>query len=304
MRSTIKRFAKSAIMATPSGHQFFERIEALRSQNEQLSEELAIARSRIAAIGDLAGEKDVARARVLQLESEIGRAAEEVRTLRGTALRDKREALQLLARKGFVPDLVVDVGAAGATVGLYETWPDAHYILIEPLEKYRQPLLDLCKSFASAEVLTAAVGAATGELRLAAHPTDPHRLAPQQSAPPGWIHFSVPMVTVDSLIAKARTRGQVTSSVIKIDVDGPEIAVLNGAEASLAEGRDVYILEAALLDTDRGRFGEIVNHMTARGYEVLDIIEPLFRPADQVLWQVDLVFVPRGAAARSERTYC
>lgn len=128
-------------------------------------------------------------------------------------------------------------------------------------------------------------------------------LSSQDKAPPEWLHFSVPMVTVDQLIAEVRTRRSVRSSLIKIDVDGPEIAVLQGSDRSLAEGNDIYLLEAALLDTDRGRIGEIVNHMTDRGFEIFDIIEPLFRPCDQVLWQMDLIFVPIDSSYRSKRRH-
>jgi FkbM family methyltransferase len=218
-------------------------------------------------------------------------------------LRDKASALRLLADGGFLPDLILDVGAAGGTVGLYEVWPDAHYVLIEPLAKYEAALAEIGRGLASADIRIAAVGSELGELRLAAHPTDPHRLAAPDIAPGDWPRFSVPLETIDNLIGNVRADRPVSASLVKIDVDGPEIAVLQGAEASLKAGRDVYLIEAALLDTRMGRFGEIVNHMTAHDYEVFDIIEPLMRPTDNVLWQVDLIFVPRDSAFRGDRQY-
>jgi FkbM family methyltransferase len=314
MRATIKRIVKSTIIATPLGHRFFSRVAALREMNAQLSTDLASARAQLVA-GEAAKQEttlelQAAHARIRELEAEARRASDEAHsanneafTLRASVPRDKRQALDLLAAKGFKPDLIVDVGAAGGTDGLYETWPDAHCVLVEPLAKYKQPLLHYCSRLASSEVIIAAVGAEPGELALAAHPTDPHRLASPSAAPADWPRFSVPMVTVDDLIAKVRAERPVETTLVKIDVDGPEVAVLQGSEQSLKDGRDVYLLEAALLDTDRGRIGEIVNHMTEHGYDVFDIIEPLWRPADKALWQVDLIFVPRASSARSDRLY-
>jgi hypothetical protein len=43
--------------------------------------------------------------------------------------------------------------------------------------------------------------------------------------------------------------------------------------------------------------------MTALRYEVWDILEPVLRPSDSLLWQVDLVFVPRASALRASRGY-
>lgn len=218
-------------------------------------------------------------------------------------MREKHQALHLLAEKGFRPDLVLDIGAAGGTIGLYEEWLQAHYVLVEPLEKYRAALSRICQDLSSAEVEIAAVGAEPGQLSLAAHPTEPHLIGMPETAPSDWVRFSVPMITVDQIIAKQRQEKSIGSTLVKIDVDGPELAVLRGARQSLREGRDVYLIEAALLDTDRGRFGEIIEFMSVANYEVFDILEPLFRPSDEVLWQVDLIFVPRFSASRRDRRY-
>ena len=93
-----------------------------------------------------------------------------------------------------------------------------------------------------------------------------------------------------------------TQTILKIDVDGAEIDVLEGARATLTCDC-VVVIEAALLDERAARFGQIVNFMTAHGYEVWDILEPVLRPSDSLLWQVDLVFVPRDSALRASRVY-
>lgn len=215
-------------------------------------------------------------------------------------MRDKRQSLQLLAGQGFAPATIVDVGVLHGTNGLYEVWPDAHVILIEALQRYAPAIEELCAKLKSAEYHIAAAGAAPGALTLAMPPdASVHGITTTERAPADWTRFEVPVVTVDSLLA---TRGD-APSVVKIDVDGPELDVLKGCTASLARQQDVYVIEAALLDRENARFGQIVEYMRAHEYEVFDIIEPLFRPSDDALWQVDLVFVPRNSQARAQRSY-
>ncbi len=82
-------------------------------------------------------------------------------------LRDKYEALQLLADKGFNPDLIMDVGAGEGTLGLYEVWPNAHYVMIEPLAHYEAALAKIRDGLLSAEVKITA-------LARIMQPIDPH----------------------------------------------------------------------------------------------------------------------------------
>lgn len=171
MISILKQITKSALMSMPLGRDYFDRVQIIRSQNMQMTKELELTRQSLVSPKVLEVKLDTSRAHILGLEDEVRRLSAQIGELKAISLRDKRQSLQLLAQKGFAPDLIVDVGAAGATVGLYDTWPSAHYLLIEPLEKYRTPLLEVCAGLVSAEVVTAAVGATSGELKLAAHPT-------------------------------------------------------------------------------------------------------------------------------------
>ena len=63
-------------------------------------------------------------------------------------MRTKKEALSLIEQHGFNASLVVDVGVATGTDGLYEVWPDAHYVLVEALPKFKEDL----ESIADADV--------------------------------------------------------------------------------------------------------------------------------------------------------
>jgi FkbM family methyltransferase len=219
-----------------------------------------------------------------------------------TSLRNKQESLALLDQKGFRPDVVFDIGAAAGTEGLYETWPQSRYVLVEPLAKFAPALQAICSGLADADYRIAAAGAQTGRLHIAHHPTEPHLVALAQNAPADWPRDNVELLTVDQLAAEERQRQRVDSVLLKVDVDGPEIDVLTGSVETLALST-VVVIEAPLHDRAVGRFGEIIGFMASRAYDCFDIIEPLLRPRDNILWQVDLVFVRRDSGLRTTFTY-
>lgn len=219
-----------------------------------------------------------------------------------TCLRNKRDSLALLDQKGFRPDIVIDIGAAGGTVGLYETWPQCRYVLVEPLSKFVPELTAICSRLPQADYRIAAAGSRTGRQHIAYHPTEAHVVALAQHAPADWPRDDIEMVTVDQLVAEERKRRSVHFVLLKVDVDGPEIDVLIGSTETLALST-VVVIEAPLHDQEVGRFGQIMSFMTSRDYDCFDIIEPLFRPGDNILWQVDLVFVRRDSGLRSLFTY-
>jgi FkbM family methyltransferase len=219
-----------------------------------------------------------------------------------TCLRNKRDSLALLDQKGFRPDIIIDIGAAGGTEGLYETWPQCRYVLVEPLSKFAPQLRAICSGLAQADYRIAAAGSRSGRLHIAYHPTEPYVAAVAQNAPADWPRDDIEMVTVDQLVAEERKRRSIHSVLLKVDVDGPEIDVLTGSIETLALST-VVVIEAPLHDKEVGRFGQIMSFMISRGYDCFDIIEPLFRPGDNILWQVDLVFVRRDSGLRSLFTY-
>jgi FkbM family methyltransferase len=221
-----------------------------------------------------------------------------VREVDRVGLRDKRKSLSLIAKSGFTPDIVIDIGVATGTDGLCDVWPSVETILVEPLAKFEPDLIRICRSLPNASYRIAAAGGGAGALRLASHPDEPYTIRPAADAPEAWPRFEVAQVTVNSLIAGKAIR----RAVLKIDVDGPELSVLRGANAVLAVDA-VVVIEAALLDTAIGRLGQIIQFMAEAGYECFDIIEPMFRAADDLLWQVDLVFVRRESELRALRSF-
>lgn len=97
---------------------------------------------------------------------------------------------------------------------------------------------------------------------------------------------SIDVRTVDSIYEDS---GDHESILLKIDVDGIELKVLQGSQ-NLFNKECVIIIEATLGDKNP-RFNILVEYLSAYGFKVFDIVDPLYRPRDWHLWQVDLVFI-------------
>src|ERR1700733_8010912 len=108
-------------------------------------------------------------------------------------LRDKEAALTALKRAGFSPDLIIDVGVADGTLGLYGVWPEAHLILVEPLQKFEPDLQRICRAQRSAEYRIAAAGDKAGPLQIASPPSKSYRIRPAAEAPSNWTRATVPV---------------------------------------------------------------------------------------------------------------
>lgn len=217
-------------------------------------------------------------------------------------LRNKKQFLEHLRVSKFVPDLIIDVGAAQGTEGLYETFLESHYILIDVLAKFESTLSAFRQQFYSCDYLIAAVGSRPGQIKLSYHPTHDHMVSFAAECPLGWLQVELDQITIDSFFQVNDKAKFAKSCIIKIDVDGPEIDVLAGCTVAMKLD-SVFIIETPFLDSWHGRFVEICSFMHSNGYEVYELLKPVFRPLDNAMWQVDTVFVPVDSKLRSYRSY-
>lgn len=216
-----------------------------------------------------------------------------IRSQRTMVRQSKHKTLTLLRDRGFRPATVIDVGAQTGTPPLYEVFPDAHHVLIEPVAENESALQALCGQLRSAEYRIAAVTSRDGMVPLAVSDDRLYSsvvrdgVVPEGAdAPPGL--RSVPGVSLDSLCAEGRYVGPM---LVKIDVDGLELEVLAGA-VTLMRPDAVFVIEATVAGND-ARLPRIIDAMAPYGFQVWDIVDPLYRPGDERMWQVDVVMVHR-----------
>lgn len=201
------------------------------------------------------------------------------------------EMESLLARAAIHQSKVatwIDVGASDGSWSLLarQHFPQAEFLLFEPLAE-RQPVLDKLRAKHGFEIAPAAAGATAGRTEFT---IDPKLDGSGVAAPGAASTRSVPIETIDQVVAARRLPGPFG---IKLDTHGYEVPVLSGATSVLSQ-TNLLIIEAYNFTLMPGclRFHELCAWLEERNFRCCDLADPMRRPHDGALWQMDLAFAP------------
>ena len=193
----------------------------------------------------------------------------------------------------------IDVGASDGIWSLRARrhFPASRFLLFEPLAEHQAALAEL-KSRHGFEPVATAAGAETGTI---AFTIDPQLDGSGVAAPGASNVRTVPVETIDRAVA---ARGLAGPFGIKLDTHGHELAVLEGAIHTLAAA-NLLVIEAYnfQLTPDCPRFHELCARLEAHGFRCIDLADPMRRPRDGVLWQMDLAFVRTESPVFATNTY-
>lgn len=111
----------------------------------------------------------------------------------------------------------------------------------------------------------------------------------------------VQTVRLDDLVEQQKLTGPF---LLKIDVQGAELQVLSGATNILRQA-EYILVETSLFKffKDGPLLQEVIGYLQQHNFVVYDILNPQYRPLDNALGQVDLVFVPAHSILRKEHIY-
>jgi FkbM family methyltransferase len=182
----------------------------------------------------------------------------------------------LRKRGRFSPATLIDVGVGAGTGGLYEAFPEAHLVLIEPLEEFK-PDLDRIVSEHGGEYLITAAGAREGSATLN---VEPHRLQLssilESNMPRDWADKpmevrEIPITTLDGLCEQ---KGWRSPYGLKIDTEGYEYEIIRGATRLLRETQFV-IAELHLFGSfENGYcFADFIALMQSHGFHLCDVLD-------------------------------
>ena len=212
-------------------------------------------------------------------------------------------ALERLAQNGFTPGLVFDVGAFRGDFALMAlgVWPSARVACFEPLPYGREQIRELRKRFPAIELHETLVGSvekAEVEMHVAKTSSSLLRDAHNQDFPVEIF----PQTTLDRTIRDSYA-GR-APDLLKLDVQGFELQVLKGGEASLG-GIRAILTEVSLLDLHENvpLLHEVVGWLGERGFVAYDICGMTRRPLDSALWQADMIFVRKDDPLRRDKGY-
>ncbi len=212
------------------------------------------------------------------------------------------EVLGHLIKMSFLPKTVIDVGVAYGTNDLYEKFPKACHLLIEPLEEYKSVLEKISKKY-NAQYELAAAGAEAGSIEINVHPdlSGSSIFKEIEESNVNGIPRKVKMVTIDEVCGRRKLSGPF---LIKIDTQGFELNVLEGAKKILAE------TEAIILEVSFFRFYQngpqlydVVKWMKDHDFVAYDLFGGQNRPLDGALAQIDVVFVKENSFLRRNHFY-
>jgi FkbM family methyltransferase len=173
---------------------------------------------------------------------------------------------------GFEPGTLIDVGAGDGTIMLYDAFPDAHLVLIEPLAEFEPDLADLA-SRRGADYLATAVGDEIGTAQLRVNPGNlfMSSLLPTARFPEADAELrSIPLTTLDALLEESGWRPPFG---LKLDAEGFEHRVIAGGPRVLEE-TDFVIAETSISKRfeESCTSKELIALLRSRGFEVADIL--------------------------------
>ena len=208
----------------------------------------------------------------------------------------------LLARaaaRGVAVGTWIDVGASDGSWSLtaHRHFPAAKFLLFEPLAE-RAAALAALRRTRGFDLVAAAAGAAAGTIEFA---IDAALDGSGVAAPGSGATRTVPVETIDRAVA---ARGLAGPYGVKHDPHGHEVPVREGAARVLGQA-SLLVIEAYNFPLVPGclRFHELCAWLEARGFRCCDLADPMRRPGDGALWQMDLAFAPAASPLFASNRY-
>lgn len=223
-----------------------------------------------------------------------------VRTSRAT--RDYKEGLEHLKTFGFYPDVVIDAGVLTGTPDLYSAFPRSRFILFEPQTEYESCIKSLAQKYNMTYHLVA-LGPTSGTVKFFAKMNDPGASTAfaEAEANSAMTERTVPMRRMDEILS---TQDLGNSCLLKIDVEGFEISVLEGA-IGILKHVDVVVLEVRFIryHSQQPILHEVASWMADHEFLVHDLLDGGYRPQDGALDIIDVIFVNKQFASRVATTW-
>ncbi len=216
----------------------------------------------------------------------------------GTVRTTFGETLENIRALGHRPGTVIDVGVAFGTPELYGAFPDSDLLMIEPLAEFQPHMEKIAASRPGSRFIVAAAGREDGEMEMS---VTPDKSTSSLRVFAGAERRKIPVVRVDSHCRKWNAK---PPYALKVDVQGAELVVMDGASGILADTLVVVLETSFWGNTEVPDFTEVIAYMKQRGFAVYDIVGGHNRPLDWARAQADIVFVQANGPLRADRRWC
>jgi FkbM family methyltransferase len=194
------------------------------------------------------------------------------------------------------PDHIVDVGAnhGNWTRAALAVFPKSRVTLFEPQKHLAAKHTDLARN-ARVRLHYKGVGDFDGAATFTFHPRDDSSsfvYSLPEAAAQGFTQAEVDICRLDTIMA---TSDFGMPQIVKIDAEGLDLKVLDGAPKTIAKA-EVVLIEATVSCPEYPNTVAIVfARMEVLGFRLLDITD-LNRMPNGTLWLIEAVFVRKGSA--------
>ncbi|MBO9448436.1 FkbM family methyltransferase [Ruegeria sp. R14_0] len=213
---------------------------------------------------------------------------------RGYEVSPNKETGAYIRSLGFQVQTVIDVGVAGGTAHLYEAFPDAKFVLIEPIAEYETKLRRNWSDKIDFDFHACGVGAESGQTTLRIPTVGTRSMGTRATMLEFEDSATAQMSKIEERQVPVKTLDKVASSYdgpfgLKIDTEGFEIEVIRGA-SELLKNCAFVLAEVSTRRRYQGgyKFSDFVSIMADHGFELHEFIRP---PSPQAT-DCDAIFAP------------
>jgi FkbM family methyltransferase len=214
---------------------------------------------------------------------------------------DMFDHLLELKRLGYGPECIIDVGAYKGewTSKISKIYPQAQIFMLEAQPDKEKYLKEIAQKNPNIKYQIALLGAKVeGSVQFYKMETGSSVYSEQTDAQREVV--TLEMKTLDSV---ASTFSKENKALLKLDVQGAEIDILEGA-GNILPSVEFILLEASVLNYNKNAplIGEIFQYLNGKGFILFDICEQK-RTSSNVLMQVDLLFTKKHVKIRKENNF-
>jgi FkbM family methyltransferase len=224
--------------------------------------------------------------------------AKQVRKLELGLRQSIGDVLAFVKDLGFTPATIIDVGVAAGTPGLYDYYPDANILLIDPVAENEEFMRRICDRYPKARYALTAAGSREGSITMSVDPAfSGSRIVDLLGRNSGGRDQTATMTPIDKLVKEFGLSGPY---ILKLDTEGSELDVLAGATQTLRE-TELIIMEQRVAPSSKAPvLRDALNVLHEYGFATYDMIGRNCNDADFTLKQIDLVAVKIDGFFRTE----
>nr|WP_294790348.1 FkbM family methyltransferase [uncultured Mucilaginibacter sp.] len=197
---------------------------------------------------------------------------------------------------------VLDIGAAEGlwSLSAKQLWPDADYVLFEPLAERIELLTNLSASTPGFHFVPKGAGKESGSFSMEV--TDCLDASMITDTPIDATRSR--LIEVTSIDEEVANLGLDGPFIVKLDTHGFELPILEGC-AGIFDRVSLFIIECYgyKITKDTLLFWEICQYMESKGFRLVDVVDIVHRPLDQTFWQCDAFFCPVNSPGMDIVTY-